>query len=201
VQTVSQTKEKKQSKRGAQKKQDNVHNVRGGAELIDKNCATQAFFTSVHDLADIVISLIAQARKNLCIAAFTLTEPRIANLVIEKHKNGVQVCVIVDAGNMKQAYSKVHELIDNNVPVWRYDPSLDSECKKNGLFEPLMHHKFITIDDDVVVTGSANFTKAAYKQNRDNIIVARDKKLTRDYRAECERLRICSVECKSHNKE
>ena len=189
-------KEKKKHKRASHKKEETV---RGGAELIDKNCTMQAFFTSAHDLADILMSVIAEARKSLCIAAFTLTEPRIADLVIEKHKSGVNVSVFVDAGNMKQVYSKVHNLIDNNIPVWRYDPTLNAEAKKSGLFEPLMHHKFITIDGDIVVTGSANFTKAAYKRNgnRDNIIIARDKKLAGDYRAECERLKLCSVECRS----
>ena len=188
-------KEKKKHKRASHKKEEHV---RGGAEVIDKNCKMQSFFTSIHDLADILMSVISEAQKSLCIAAFTLTEPRIADLLIEKHKKGVDVCVIVDAGNMKQAHSKVHNLIDNNISVWRYDPALNVECKKNGLFEPLMHHKFITIDNDIVVTGSANLTKAAHKYNRENIVIVRDMQLAHDYHAECERLKKYCIKCKSN---
>lgn len=192
TETVVVAKEKKKSQRASRKKQKDT---RGGAELIDKNCKMQSFFTSVHDLSDILASVITEAQKKLCIAAFTLTDPRIVNLVIEKHKNGVDVCVIVDGGNMKHAHSKVHSLIDNKISVWRYDPALNVECKKNGLFEPLMHHKFITIDNDVVVTGSANLTKAAHRYNRENIIVIRDMQLANDYHAECERLKKYCVKC------
>ena len=130
------------------------------------------------------------------IAAFTLTDQRIADLIIEKYKNGINVCVIVDASNMKQAYSKVHTLIKNKVPVWRYNPALNPHYKKNGLSEPFMHHKCIEVDDDVVVTGSANLTKAGQKSNIENINILRDKQAIDEHRQEFERLKKYCIECK-----
>src|SRR5438445_12020547 len=72
-------KEKKTSQRTSHKKQKDI---RGGAELIDKNCKMQSFFTSIHDLSDILVSVITEAKKKLCIAEFTLTDHRIEVFVI-----------------------------------------------------------------------------------------------------------------------
>jgi phosphatidylserine/phosphatidylglycerophosphate/cardiolipin synthase-like enzyme len=186
--------EKKQLKRIAHKKQENI---RGGASLVDKNRMTQSFFTTIHDLSDILLSLISQSQKSLYIAAFTLTDKRIADLIIEKHKHGLDVCVIVDAGNMKHMHSKVQNLVNNNVTVLIYSPPLNPLYKRNGLSEPLMHHKCIVIDNEMVVTGSANLTKAGQKNNIENINILRDKQAVDEHREEIKRLKQYCTECKS----
>jgi phosphatidylserine/phosphatidylglycerophosphate/cardiolipin synthase-like enzyme len=194
VNTVSEKKEKKRKSRHvAHKKQEHIL---GGANLIDKNRITQSFFTSIHDIADILLTLISQAQHHLYIEAFTLTDQRIANLIIEKHKKGIDVCIIVDAGNMKQTHSKVQYLIDNNISVLRYSPALNPQYKNNGLYEPYMHHKCINIDNEVVVVGSANLTKAGQKHNIENINILRDKQAVNEHREEFERLKKYCIECK-----
>jgi phosphatidylserine/phosphatidylglycerophosphate/cardiolipin synthase-like enzyme len=185
--------EKKELKRTSHKKQGNI---RGGANLVDKNRTTQSFFTTIHDLSDILLSLISQSQKSLYIAAFTLTDKRIADLIIEKHKHGLDVCVIVDAGNMKQMHSKVQSLVNNNIAVFIYSPPLNPLYKKNGLSEPLMHHKCIVIDNEMVVTGSANLTKAGQKNNIENINILRDKQAVEEHREEIKRLKQYCTECK-----
>jgi hypothetical protein len=46
--------EKKELKRTSYKKQGNI---RGGANLVDKNRTTQSFFTTIHDLSDILLNM------------------------------------------------------------------------------------------------------------------------------------------------
>jgi len=200
IEPIIEKKEKKrrQSQHTAQKKQKVT---RGGANLIDKNRMTQSFFSSVHDISDILLHIMAEAQRSLYIEVFSLTDQRIANLIIAKHKEKVEVCVIVDAENMKYKHSKVQCLVENNVPVWRYNPAHDPRCQKNGLCEPCMHHKCTIVDGKVVVTGSANLTNAAHKYNIENINVLREKQTVNEHGEEFGRLKLyCdSVEHKSYN--
>jgi phosphatidylserine/phosphatidylglycerophosphate/cardiolipin synthase-like enzyme len=171
------------------KKQQFSDNITG----LDKKRTTQSFFTTIHDLSPILLEIMADAKKCLYIAAFNLTDMRIVDYVKHAHKNGIDVCVITDASNMKQAHSKMQTLINDNIPVWYYKPSLNPQYKK-GLSEPCMHHKLV-VAEDFVVTGSANFTKAGQKTNIENITIVRDKQTVDEYHAEFERLKKYCVRC------
>lgn len=188
------------SKKRAQKKHSVFQKKQGvlldSVSLIDKNRISQSFFTTVHDLSPLLLEIMSEAKKCLYIAAFTLTDFRIVNHVLNAHKNGVDVCVITDASSMKNMHSKIHMLVDGNVEVWCYKPSLNPTYKRNGLSEPFMHHKII-IGDDFVLTGSANFTKAGQKTNIENVNILRDKQTVGEHHAEFERLKKFCVKCTS----
>lgn len=178
-------------------KKQKVHpsaNSFSGSSFIDKNRTSQAFFTTIHDLSPILLEIMTQAKKCLYIAAFTLTDSRIVNYLTEAYQNGLDICVITDGGNIRQAHSKVNALVKCNIPVWYYKPSLNPQYKKNGLSDPFMHHKII-IGDDFVVTGSANFTKAGQKTNIENINILWDKQTVDEHRSEFERLKKFCVQC------
>jgi phosphatidylserine/phosphatidylglycerophosphate/cardiolipin synthase-like enzyme len=160
---------------------------------INKQRITQSFFTTIHDLSPILLEIMADAKECLYIAAFNLTDMRIVDHLKHAHKNGIDVCVITDASNMKQAHSKMQVLVNDNIPVWYYKPSLNPQYKK-GLSEPCMHHKLV-VAEDFVVTGSANFTKAGQKTNIENITIVRDKQTVDEYHAEFERLKKYCVRC------
>lgn len=194
VVVVEQKKQVKKNKRPRSKKQQLP-----GAELVDKNRPTQSFFTSIHDLSAIVLDQLLEAKKSIHIAAFALTDSRIADLLIEKHKAGIEICVITDAGNMKHSYSKIHKLVENNVPVWRYSPALNPHYNQKGLYEPFMHHKCICIDRELVVTGSANLTRAGQKDNIENINILRDAQAVNEHCEEIQRLKKYCTECKAHD--
>lgn len=161
---------------------------------VDKNRMSQSFFTTLQELSPILLEIMSEAKTCLYIAAFHLTDIRIVDQVRNAHKNGLDVCVITDASNMKHAHSKLNQLIDNGVDVWCYKPALNPKHKKKGFADPLMHHKLI-ITDDFVVTGSANLTKAGQKDNIENITILRDKKTIDEHHAEFERLKKYCVKC------
>ncbi|MEM1518588.1 MAG: phospholipase D-like domain-containing protein, partial [Nitrososphaerota archaeon] len=52
----------------------------------------------------------------------------------------------------------------------------------------LMHHKFAVIDDEVVITGSYNWSAAAEDKNDENLVVLRDEEVAQLYRKEFERV-------------
>jgi phosphatidylserine/phosphatidylglycerophosphate/cardiolipin synthase-like enzyme len=178
------------------KKQQDCNDV----SCLDKTRTTQSFFTTIHDLSPILLEVMSDAKRCLHIAAFSLTDIRIVDCLKNAHKNGIDVCVITDASNMKQAHNKVQILVNADIPVWYYKPSLNPQYKKSGLSEPFMHHKLV-VGDDFVVTGSANFTKAGQKTNIENITVVRDKQTVDEYHAEFERLKKYCVRCTQHTLE
>jgi len=103
---------------------------------------------------------IHHARTSLKIALFTFTHPALVDEVIAAKNRGVDVTLIID---MHSALGASTTAVDR--------------IKKAGIRVilskgvQLLHHKFILIDDQTLVTGSANWTKAAFYNNSDCILV------------------------------
>jgi phosphatidylserine/phosphatidylglycerophosphate/cardiolipin synthase-like enzyme len=112
-----------------------------------------------HALHD-VKKKIRMATKSLRIALFTFTHPTLIDEVIAAHKRGLSVSVIID---MHSGLGASHKAVDQlkNAGVRTY--------MSRGV--QLLHHKFILIDDRTLLSGSANWTKAAFYKNSDCIIV------------------------------
>jgi phosphatidylserine/phosphatidylglycerophosphate/cardiolipin synthase-like enzyme len=165
------------------------------AHLIDTGVQTQAFFSSIHHLTSIIISIIKQAQKEILVAAFHLTENAIATELIAAHNRGVKIYIIVDDAKRKTRSSKVPKLVKAGISVCWYDCSLRQGYQKKEWCDPLMHHKCMVVDD-VVITGSANATKAAQADNIENINILRDQSVVEAYRQEFARLKQLCVACK-----
>lgn len=106
---------------------------------------------------------IRTATHSIRIALFTLTHPCLVEEVIRAHQRGVSVKVVVDLHSGMGASAKaVDRLQQAGVPV-----SLSQGIQ-------LLHHKFLYVDEQTLVTGSANWTKAAFTQNSDCLFVLHD---------------------------
>jgi phosphatidylserine/phosphatidylglycerophosphate/cardiolipin synthase-like enzyme len=73
---------------------------------------------------------------------------------------------------------------------------LGPDYQKKEWADPLMHHKCYVIDD-LVITGSANATKAAQNDNIENINILRDLHAVEEHRQEFARLKAY---CKKYKK-
>jgi len=51
-----------------------------------------------------------------------------------------------------------------------------------------MHHKFMLVDDKILVNGSYNWTRSAAKYNQENLIVTADPELIRLFLKEFDKL-------------
>ncbi|MGB7977950.1 MAG: phospholipase D-like domain-containing protein [Chlamydiales bacterium] len=102
---------------------------------------------------------IRKASRSIKIALFTFTHPHLVDEVIDAHKRGVSVSIVVDMHSGLGASAKaIDRLKKANIPV----------ALSQG--PQLLHHKFIYIDDQTLITGSANWTKAAFYKNSDCIL-------------------------------
>ena len=111
---------------------------------------------ALHDLKH----KIRTANRSLRIALFTFTHPSLIEEVIAAHKRGINVHVIMDLHSSLGASSKaVEQLKSSGVRI----------SMSRGV--QLLHHKFILIDDQTLLTGSANWTKAAFYKNSDCFLI------------------------------
>lgn len=104
--------------------------------------------------------LIRSAKKSVKIAMFTWTNQDLAQAVMDVRKRGIDVQVVVDRQQAKGASGKiVTTLQKRGIPV----------TLSTG--PGLLHHKFVYIDGNLLISGSANWTRAAFTQNEEVFMI------------------------------
>lgn len=100
--------------------------------------------------------LIREAHSEIQIAMFTFTHPTLVHELIEAKKRGLQIKIIIDSQSGYGASMKaVQKLKEAGIDVY-----LNNSIQ-------LMHHKLMVIDQEIFVSGSANWTKSAFLKNQD----------------------------------
>lgn len=111
-----------------------------------------------HALADLK-KKIRSAAWSLRVALFTLTHKGLTEELIRAKKRGVAVTVVIDLHSaLGASASSVETLKAAGVQV------LQAQGPQ------LLHHKFVYIDEHTLVTGSANWTQAAFTKNSDSLL-------------------------------
>jgi phospholipase D len=103
------------------------------------------------------------------VRAYAFTSKDIANALVQAHRLGVVVLVLVDKQQMKSTHSQVSTLMDAGITVRR------EKCKG------LAHNKVIIIDHSTLVTRSYNFTKGAESRNAKNLLILKQRILAHKY--------------------
>ena len=118
-----------------------------------------------------VVKEIDAAKKTIIVQAYSFTSAPIAKALVEAHKRGVDVRVILDKSQRTEKYSSADFVLHAGIPIW-----IDAQ-------HAIAHNKVMVIDGATVLTGSFNFTKAAEEHNAENLLVIRDKALAEKYAA------------------
>jgi len=103
------------------------------------------------------------------VQAYSFTSAPIAKALLDAHKRGVQVQVILDKSQRTEKYSSADFLANQGVSTM-----IDAN-------HAIAHNKVIVIDGETVLTGSFNFTKAAQENNAENLLIIRDPALAVQY--------------------
>lgn len=127
------------------------------------------YFCPQDDCVSKIIRILDKAEKRVIFASFAFTNDELRDKLIELNSRGVEVMGIMEKRNVNTKGGDFDYLIDNGINV-----VVDSN--KNN-----MHHKFFIVDDDIVITGSMNPTKAGDKYNDENIFVVENNKLALEY--------------------
>lgn len=115
-----------------------------------------------------LIETLRNANKSIYVQAYSFTNHDIAMALIEAKGRGVNVQVYVDKKRIKEKHCKINKLIEAKIPV--------IVQKSNNL----AHNKIMIIDDEIVITGSFNWTNNALK-NEENLNFIKSKELVQSY--------------------
>ena len=144
-----------------------------------------------------LIDLINAAQHKIHAAVYMITDKTIAEALIKaKKERSVDVQIITDKITMESSYGKGKLLKDSGVDVYVFDTSAFKKEQNTKFYnaDPIMHNKFALIDKNVW-TGSFNWTQAANRKNRENVLITDEKEIYDKYKKEFGFLKAgyCSV--------
>ncbi len=120
---------------------------------------------------------IQNAEERVYILIFSFTLDEIAEAIIKKHREGLDVKVIMDKGQAGSRWAVTEKLKQAGVPL----------VVKPGSKGGYMHIKAL-IADDTVLTGSYNYSKSATNRNDENFLVIKDSDVLQAHLARFNRL-------------
>jgi phosphatidylserine/phosphatidylglycerophosphate/cardiolipin synthase-like enzyme len=118
---------------------------------------------------DAVVSALNQAKQTVLVQAYSFTSAPIAKALVDAHKRGVTIKVILDKSNLTEKYTDADFLAHAGIPVL-----IDAA-------HAIAHNKVMVIDGETVITGSFNFTKGAEERNAENLLIIKDAALASYY--------------------
>ena len=116
------------------------------------------------------------ALDELLICVFTISDDRLSDAIQRAHRNGLTVRVLSDNDKLDDRGNDIERLAASGVDV-RTDHSPEH-----------MHHKFMVVDGQTVLTGSYNWTRSAETRNEENLVVLDDPFLAGRFAEEFERI-------------
>jgi phosphatidylserine/phosphatidylglycerophosphate/cardiolipin synthase-like enzyme len=119
----------------------------------------KAFFSPNGGCTQAVVEALNAAKRTILVQAYSFTSVPIAKALVEAKKRGVDVRVILDKSQRTERYSGATYLVNEGIPTY-----IDSAHR-------IAHNKVMVIDDQEVITGSFNFTKAAESGNAENVLL------------------------------
>ncbi len=135
------------------------------------------YFSPDDGVAAHIVALIDEAQENVVFAAFSFTSDAIAEAMIAQAGRGVTVAGVFE----EEQYRSNRGGEFDRLRGAGLDVRLDGNVYN-------MHHKFIVIDGQVVITGSYNFSRSAEERNDENVLAIYDPAIASQYLAEFERL-------------
>lgn len=132
---------------------------------------TEAHFTNLRKL---VVETILKAETSIKVAVAYLTDLQILDILLLCCRSNKKVELIIsdDEMNFNQCAEKFQKLIDEGCHLYMF--------ATEGGYKTIMHHKFCTIDNNLLITGSYNWTRTA-SSNRENLILSDDKGLVNSF--------------------
>ncbi|MBC7503020.1 MAG: phospholipase D family protein [Herminiimonas sp.] len=158
-----------------------------GPPVVAAQGTVQAAFSPWDDVEALIVETLAEAKKEVLVQAYLLTNKKIANALIAAQHRSVSVRVLADADQARDVRSsKLADLAEAGIPVW-----LETKYQN-------AHNKLIIIDpagkDATVITGSFNFTWSAQYKNAENILILRKQPvLAARYAVNWERHRLDAI--------
>jgi len=119
---------------------------------------TEVYFSPSKDCEERIVNAIKASKKEVVAAVYSINNPRIVNALIDAKKRGLKVQVLTDRVQASQKSSGVLLLKASGV-----------DLKVHSRFK-IEHNKFGVYDNQLVSTGSFNWTTPAAESNSENCV-------------------------------
>jgi phosphatidylserine/phosphatidylglycerophosphate/cardiolipin synthase-like enzyme len=137
----------------------------------------EVYFSPEDGALEHILEAVRAARESISFMAYSFTTDELAAAMIERAKAGVTVQGVFDKDQYhSNAGTEFDTLKNAGMNVW-----LDGNPR-------LMHHKVIIIDQQVVITGSYNFSNNAEHTNDENILIIHNKDIAAQYMIEFQKI-------------
>ena len=134
------------------------------------------YFSPGTDCLNAIIDTLLEARNNVKICVFTISDNRIVDAIKELQYRGINIKIISDNDKRFDRGSDIEYIARRGIDV-----HID-------LTEAHMHHKFAVIDDKITITGSYNWTRSAERYNHENIVITDSEKIAKAFTKEFDKL-------------
>jgi len=122
-----------------------------------------------------LIPLVNGAERSIRFMAFAFTDEPLGAAVRTRAKAGVDVKGIFETRSSETEFSQLS-------PFYCADMAVRQDGNPG-----MLHHKVFIVDDNIVVTGSFNFSENADESNDENMVIVTHRDIAAEYLAEFER--------------
>ena len=156
-------------------RQGTTHTVTTYVVTTGESPSYEICFSPEGDCEARILYWIRKANLSAHVMVYTLTLDEVGDALIDAHKRGIDVKVILDRHNQEEG-SEYDRLVQAGVPVRLHQGS------------GLMHNKVAIIDGSIAITGSYNWTGSAENENDENLLVIKSAKVSSTYEEEFDRI-------------
>jgi len=135
----------------------------------------EVLFAAEDEVISKLIPLVQGAENSIRFMAFSFTHDDLSAALLAQANTGVNVMGIFEKRGSETAYSELPNLFCAGLPV-RQDGN-------KGTF----HHKVFIIDDEILITGSFNFSNNADDNNDENMMIIQNHEIAAEYILEFDR--------------
>jgi phosphatidylserine/phosphatidylglycerophosphate/cardiolipin synthase-like enzyme len=127
-------------------------------------------------LENAIVPIVKSATKSVRFLTFSFTDFPLADAMSQRWKAGVDVAGVFEKVGSETEASELRTLMCRSVPV-----------KQDGN-SGFLHHKVIVVDEQIVITGSMNYSTNAEENNDENVIIIDNAEIARLYLQEFDRV-------------
>lgn len=153
-----------------------VNNTPNPEIELDNGVKIENYFSPSDGARAPMLGYLKNAKTSVKMLAFSFTDDATGQELIALHDKGVNVQIVMETRSAQGTGSEFGLMEQAGIPILR-----DANCYT-------AHNKVIVIDDQVVVTGSYNFTNRGENINDENMLIISDPTLAKLYSAEFDRL-------------
>ncbi|MBT3336605.1 MAG: DUF1669 domain-containing protein [Anaerolineae bacterium] len=137
----------------------------------------ETYFSPDDGVAEVIVDLLDNAQESIYFMAYSFTSDDISEAIQSRARDGVIVAGVMDHSQVASNQGGEYDVL----------AQADIDVREDGI-KGLMHHKVFIIDEEIVITGSYNFSRSAEERNDENIIVIFNADIAQEFLKEFQRV-------------